>query len=286
MKNIHRDNLTAAVQNSFAGVADERTRHLLEQLAQHLHAFALQTQLTHDEWRAGLSFLHDAAQITSDSRSEFSLMSDVFGLSSLVDLLAFKAGTTPGSVLGPFHARGSPWMTTPVNLLAGNPGDVVLLYGSVKNEAGQPVADATIDFWQNADNGLYWQQDPEQSQDNLRCQFKVDASGHFELVTIRPKPYAIPTDGPIGKLFKASGRSHMRPAHFHIIVEAAGYQTLVTELFDPDDPYLESDAVFGVREALVTTYQLRSDAAVMARLGLSQPYLAAEFNVVLPTESQ
>ena len=282
MKNIHRDNLTAVVQHSFAGVTDERTRHLLEQLVKHLHAFALQTQLTHDEWRAGLGFLHEAAQITTDSRSEFSLMSDVFGLSSLVDLNAYKVGTTPGSVLGPFHARGSPWMTTPVNLLADNPGDVVLLYGSVKDEAGQLITDATIDFWQNADNGLYWQQDPEQSQDNLRCQFKVDASGNFELVTIRPKPYSIPTDGPIGKLFKVSGRSHMRPAHFHIIVEAAGYQTLVTELFDPEDPYLESDAVFGVREALVTAYQLKDDAAVMARLGLSQPYLAAEFNVVLP----
>ena len=282
MKNIHRDNLTAVVQHSFAGMADERARQLMQQLVKHLHAFALETQLNHDEWRAGLGFLHEAAQITSDSRSEFSLMSDVLGLSSLVDLISFKAGTTPGSVLGPFHARGSPWMTTPVNLLAGNPGDVVLLYGSVKDESGQPIVDATIDFWQNADNGLYWQQDPEQSQDNLRCQFKVDASGNFELLTIRPKPYSIPTDGPIGKLFTVSGRSHMRPAHFHIIVEAAGYQTLVTELFDPEDPYLESDAVFGVRHALVTAYQPKNDAAVMARLGLSQPYLAAEFNVVLP----
>lgn len=282
MKNIHRDNLTAVVQHSFAGISDERTRHLLEQLVGHLHAFALQTKLTHDEWRAGLGFLHEAAHITTDSRSEFSLMSDVFGLSSLVDLMSSRPGTTPGSVLGPFHARGSPWMTTPVNLLADNPGEVVLLHGSVKDEAGQPITNATIDFWQNADNGLYWQQDPEQSQDNLRCQFKVDASGCFELLTIRPKPYSIPTDGPIGKLFRASGRSHWRPAHFHIIVEAAAYQTLVTELFDPEDPYLDSDAVFGVRQALVTAYQPQNNAADMARLGLSQPYLSAEFSVVLP----
>jgi len=254
MKNIHRDNLTAVVQHSFAGVADERARQLPEQLVMHLHAFAFDMQLTHDEWRTGLGFLHEAAQITSDSRSEFSLTSDVFGLSSLVDLIAFKPGTTPGSVLGPFHARGSPWMTTPVNLLAGNPGEVVMLHGTVKDAAGQPITDSTIDFWQNADNGPYWQQDPEQSQDNLRCQFKVDASG----------------------------RSQWRPAHFHIIVEAAGYQTLVTELFDPEDLFLDSDAVFGVREPLVTAYQPKNDEAVMARLGLSQPYLAAEFNVVLP----
>ncbi|MBC7649734.1 MAG: hypothetical protein H7197_11580, partial [Vitreoscilla sp.] len=131
MKNIHRDNLTAVVQHSFAGVADERARQLLEQLVMHLHAFAFDMQLTHDEWRTGLGFLHEAAQITSDSRSEFPLTSDVFGLSSLVDLISFKPAITPGSVLGPFHARGSPWMTTPVNLLAGNPGEVVMLHGTV-----------------------------------------------------------------------------------------------------------------------------------------------------------
>lgn len=281
MKNIHLDNLTPAVQQSFDRLPDPRTKHLLKALVKHLHAFALETQLTHDEWRAGLGFLHDAASITSDSRSEFSLASDVFGFSSLVDLMSFKEGTTPGSVLGPFHARGSPWMTTPVNLLANNPGEVVLLRGSVKNEKGQPIPNATIDFWQNADNGLYWQQDPSQAEDNLRCQFKVDDAGCYELVTVRPKPYTIPTDGPIGKLFHASQRSHWRPAHYHIIAEADGFKTLVTELFDPQDPYLDNDAVFGVREALVSAYQPENDAAVIQRLGLKGSYLAADFNIVL-----
>lgn len=283
MKNINRDNLTSTVQQSFGRLSDARTKNLLESLVKHLHAFALETQLTHDEWRAGLGFLHEAAAVSSDSRSEFSLASDIFGLSSMVDLISFKEGTTPGSVLGPFHTRGSPWMTTPVNLLANNLGQVVLLRGSVKNERGQPIADATIDFWQNADNGLYWQQDPSQAQDNLRCQFKVDDTGSYELVTVRPKPYTIPTDGPIGKLFQASQRSHWRPAHYHVIVEAEGYRTLVSELFDPQDPYLDNDAVFGVREALVTAFQPENNPAVIERLGLTGPYLAADFNIVLAT---
>ncbi len=283
MKNLHSENLTQTVRQSFGLLPNARTKYLIENLVQHLHAFALEMQLTHDEWRAGLSFLHDAAKITNDSRSEFALASDIFGLSSLVDLISFKEGTTPGSVLGPFHTRGSPWMTTPVNLLANNSGQVVLLRGSVKDEKGMPIIDAKIDFWQNADNGLYWQQDPNQAQDNLRCQFKVDSEGCYELLTVRPKPYTIPTDGPIGKLFQASHRSHWRPAHYHIIVEATGFKTLVTELFDPQDPYLESDAVFGVRTALVTAYRPENDAAVIDRFGLKEPYLAADFNIVLAT---
>lgn len=281
MKSIDLANLTETVQNSFKNVEDPRNKYLLEQLVKHLHAFAKETQLTHDEWRMGLEFLHDAAKITTDTRSEFSLTSDVFGLSSMVDLLASKQGTTPGSVLGPFHARGSPWMMTPVNLRGSNPGELVILRGSVKTETHQPIPEATIDFWQNADNGMYWQQDDQQSQDNLRCQFKVDGDGCFELITIRPKPYTIPTDGPIGKLFELAKRSHWRPAHYHIIVEAAGHKTLVTELFDPEDPYLDNDAVFGVRDALVTAYRQENDPNVMAKWGLTKPYLVADFNIVL-----
>ena len=281
MRDIHRDNLTALVQNSFANLPEARAKFLMEHFVKHLHAFAIETGLTHDEWRAGLGFMHEAAKITTEVRSEFSLASDVFGLSSLVDLISSKSGATPGSVLGPFHARGSPWLTTPVNVRGDNPGDVVILRGSVRDEAGQPVVNATIDFWQNADNALYWQQDPNQAQDNLRCQFKVDETGCFELITIRPKPYAIPTDGPIGKLFELSARSHWRPAHCHLVVEAQGFKTLVTELFDSEDPYLDSDAVFGVREALVATYRPENDPGIKDSLGLTQPYLATQFNIVL-----
>ncbi len=281
MKNIHLGNLTSTVQRSFKNLKDPRSKFLLEQFVKHVHAFAEETQLTHDEWREGLQFLHDAAKITSDTRSEFSLASDVFGLSSMVDLIASTPGATPGSVLGPFHARGSPWMTTPVNLRGSNPGEVVILRGTVKDSAGRPISEATIDFWQNADNGLYWQQDPEQAQDNLRCQFAVDQDGCFELITIRPKPYTIPTDGPIGKLFERSGRSNWRPAHYHIIVEAPGHKTLVTELFDAEDPYLDDDAVFGVREALIANYRQAHDPTVCAKQGLVAPYLVADFNIVL-----
>ena len=187
MKNITRDNLTDTVQSSFSNIDDERLRHLVNRLAHHLHAFASETQLSHDEWREGIGFLHRAAEISSPSRSEFTLLSDVLGLSSLVDLLSARPGASEGSVLGPFHTRGSAWMDNGANLIRDNPGEAVLIRGRVTDIHGLALPQATIDFWQNADNGMYWQMDDSQPQDNLRCQIKVQADGCFELVTIRPR---------------------------------------------------------------------------------------------------
>jgi protocatechuate 3,4-dioxygenase beta subunit len=256
MRNIDLANITPVAAQSFAGVPDARRRELVQALVQHLHAYAKSTRLTHAEWRGALAFLHRVGDISSESRSEFSLLSDVLGLSSLVDLMASTPGATPGSVLGPFHTAGSPWKDNPADLSAGNAGEVVLMRGRVLDAGARPLPQATLDFWQNADNGLYWQLDPAQPQDNLRCRLKVDAQGRFAIRTIRPRPYQIPTDGPVWiDLVGPAGRSAWRPAHVHLIVSAPGHRTLVTELFDAEDPYLDSDAVFGVREALVCRYR-------------------------------
>lgn len=284
MKNITRDNLTDTVKSSFANIADERLRHLVNRLAHHLHAFASETQLTHEEWREGIAFLHRAAEISSPSRSEFTLMSDVLGLSSLVDLLAARPGATEGSVLGPFHTRGSPWMDNGSNLIKGNAGDPVVIRGRVTDIHGQPLPEATIDFWQNADNGMYWQMDDSQPQDNLRCQIKVLPDGHFELATIRPRPYLVPTDGPVGELLRVSHRDAWRPAHYHVIVEAPGYRSLITEVFDASDPWLDKDAVFGVRASLVCDFKRESDPATAARLGLPAEYFAINLPIRLAHE--
>ena len=155
MKNITRDNLTDTVKSSFANIDGERQRHLVNRLVHHLHAFASETGLSHDEWRDGIAFLHRMAEISSPSRSEFTLLSDVLGLSSLVDLLAARPGATEGSVLGPFHTRGSPWVDNGSNLINQNKGEAVLIQGRVTDTDGQPLANATIDFWQNANYGMY-----------------------------------------------------------------------------------------------------------------------------------
>jgi len=281
MKNITRSNLTDTVKSSFSNIDDERLKHLVNRLVHHLHAFATETHLTHDEWREGIAFMHRAAEISDASRSEFTLMSDVLGLSSLVDLMAARPGATEGSVLGPFHTRGSPWVDNGANLVRDNAGEVVLLQGRVTDIEGKPLANATIDFWQNADNGMYWQMDDSQPQDNLRCQIKVDADGHFELATIRPRPYLVPTDGPVGELLRVSHRDAWRPAHFHIIVEAPGYRSLITEVFDDADPWVEKDAVFGVRASLVLPFTPTTDEATAKRLSLPAHYLKVDLPIAL-----
>lgn len=288
MRNIQLDNVSAAAVASFAGLPDARQRELVQGLVASLHGFVREQKLSHTEWRAAVDFLHRVAALSTAERSEFTILSDVTGLSSLVDLLATNPAaraaraadstsdashaehhTTPGSVLGPFHSAGSPWLANPANLIGNNPGQRVLLRGRVCDAAGQPLAGATLDFWQAAANGLYWQIDPSQPSDNLRCQLAANADGRFEIATIRPVPYQIPTDGPVWTdLVAPAGRSAWRPAHVHLIVAAPGHRRLVTELFDADDPYLASDAVFGVREALVHRYQTVHDAAACARLGV------------------
>ncbi len=263
MKDIRLDNLTPAAADSLAKLPDARQRELLQQLVLYLHAYARATQLTHDEWRAALGFLHRVGDISTDSRSEFSLLSDVLGLTSLLDLMAAVPGTTPGSVLGPFHTVGSPWRGNPADLTPGNDGEVVLLRGRVLDTRGQALPHATLDFWQNAANGMYWQMDDRQPQDNLRCQMQVDEAGRFAVRTIRPQPYQIPTDGPVWhEVVSPAGLSGWRPAHYHVIAQATGYRTLVTEIFDAADPYLDGDAVFGVRAALVRPYERVADADV------------------------
>lgn len=285
MRHITQHNITEAVRASFAQIDDPRQRQLVGRLVELVHQYARETALTHAEWREGLAFLQRAADISDASRSEFTLLSDVLGLSSLVDLLSATPGATEGSVLGPFHTRGSPWVDRGANLVKDNPGVPVLLRGRVTDLQGQPIASATVDFWQNADNGMYWQLDQNQPQDNLRCQMRVQPDGSFELLTIRPQPYMVPTDGPVGELLRTAHRDAWRPAHYHLIVEAPGYRTLVTELFDAQDPYVEHDAVFGVRESLITQFRPESDAQVAAKYQLAVPYLAVDFPVTLASAS-
>lgn len=270
MRDIRLDNLTEVAVQTFAGAPEARRRELSQALVRHLHGFAKEVRLTHEEWRAAIAFFHRVGDISSPERSEFTLLSDVLGLSSLVDLLNSPPQATAGSVLGPFHTAGSPWLDNPANLIGDNAGERVLLRGCVRNPQGTPLPAATLDVWQNAANGKYWQMDPDQPHDNLRCQLRVNTQGGYEIATIRPMPYCIPTDGPVWTdLVEPAQRSAWRPAHFHVIVQAPGHRTLVTEVFDETDPYLDTDAVFGVRQGLIGRYAAVEDAPAAARMGLS-----------------
>ena len=279
---ITRPDVTIDAMKSFANASDPRMAEVMSLLVKHMHAFVAESKLTKAEWLKGLEFLTHAAKITTDERNEFSLFSDVMGISSMVDVVSQPPGGTPSSVLGPFHNHDSLIRPNGSDLTDGQAGDRVWLHGRVLDVHQQAIPGAQIDFWQNADNGLYPAQDPAQDPQNLRCKIICDDQGGFSLLTIRPHPYTVPTDGPVGALLAASNRNIWRPAHFHIIVSAPGYVGLVTELFPAGSDYIDNDTVFGVRPGLIVQIKPCQDASIAKQYGLSIPFneVNYEFNLV------
>jgi protocatechuate 3,4-dioxygenase beta subunit len=252
MRDVTPETLTSTFAAYAAKAEDPRIRDVFCSLAKHLHAFVRETRLTHAEWRAGLAALTRAGEVTTPERNEFVLFSDLFGVSSLVDMVNTPQGATSCSNLGPFHQRGAPPLADGGDLWKGQPGEVMVVTGRVLDAtSGQGVTGATLDLWQNADNGFYAAQDADQPAKNYHGTLTCAADGSFAFTTTRQQPYTVPYDGPAGDMLRALKRDAWRPAHLHVIAEAAGYHPLVTELFLEDDPYLDSDAVFGVREDLV-----------------------------------
>ena len=289
MKNVSIDTITQAFVDYCSNDTDPRTMFVLEKMVEHLHAFAKETQLTHAEWARGLKFLTDAGKISDDVRNEFVLISDVTGLSSLVDMIGSQHAGTSSSVLGPFHSVGAPLLPVGADLKKGNEGTTVVVEGRVKDTDGKPISGALIELWQTAENGLYYSQDGSQDDFNLCCSMKTDADGRYALTTVKPAPYKVPDDGPVGELFRATGRTPWRPSHLHFIVQTPGYRSLVTEVFANGDPYLDADAVFGVREDLIMDYVESSDLSGLPKdleVGgkVTLPYYKDDFDFVLVSE--
>ncbi len=287
MRNVSPDTLTETLLGLSGPKTDPRLQEVLTALVTHLHAFAKEVQLTHAEWRKGLELLTRAGEISDEERNEFVLFSDVLGLSSLVDMINSPTGCTNSSVLGPFHILGAPDLPVGGDMIGDNPGAQVVVEGRVLSQSGTPIEGAVIELWQTADNGLYSNQDPTQPDYNLRISMKTGADGRYALSTIRPAPYLVPTDGPAGDLLNATGRHAWRPSHLHFIVQAEGYRTLVTEVFPSDDPYLDADAVFGVRSDLVMEYRPGDRTAladdIAAKDSLKEGFSKVDFDFVLPT---
>jgi protocatechuate 3,4-dioxygenase beta subunit len=266
---------------------DPRLRELMTALIRHLHEFAVEESITEAEWLAGIRFLTDVGHITTDRRQEFILLSDTLGLSMLVDLInhGTGGGATESTVLGPFYVEGSPWRSNG-DAISDELGDQPLLVsGHVLDTADRPIAGATVDVWQNATNRLYAVQDDGQSPENLRGRFLTDAAGAFAFRTVRPVDYPIPDDGPVGRMLHATGRHPWRPAHIHFIVSADGYVPVTTHVFDSESPYLDSDAVFGVKQSLVRKLVVHDPELESAPPGIQGSWYTVDIDIVLQPEA-
>lgn len=255
MRNVTRDNITDVFMGYLGQDTDPRLREVVGSLVKHLHAFAKEVKLTHAEWNEGIRFLERAGEISDAERHEFVLLSDVLGLSSLVDMLHNRPEGTSSSVLGPFHISGAPPLAVGGDMRRDYDAPVVLVEGVIKDPQGNPIPGATLDIWQTAPNGLYSSQDPDQDTYSFHGLQTVGADGRYAFTTVKPVDYTVPSDGPVGDILRACGRHPWRPSHLHFIAEAKGFRPLVTEVFPEDDPYLDEDTVFGVREDLVMHYE-------------------------------
>ena len=253
--------ITARAVASFEGCSDPRLRALMQSLVSHLHAFAVETSLTESEWRELIAVLTATGDITDERRQEFILWSDSLGLSMLVDALAHELppGATESTVLGPFYVPGSPTREYGESMVVeAGAGVPAWVYGRVLDVSGEPIAGAEVDVWQNGADMLYAVQRPEAEEDHLRGRYLTRDDGTYAFIAVRPVPYPIPHDGPVGRMLEATGRHPWRPAHIHIIVRARGYKTVTTHVFDATSTYLDSDAVFAVKESLLRTFVERS----------------------------
>lgn len=283
MRNLTESNLTDAVVAAMAAAPDERAGEILSALVRHLHDFIREVKLTEEEWLAGIQFLTAVGQKCDDKRQEFILLSDTLGATTAKDILNHRKppGATETTLLGPFYREAAPNMPPAGNIAGDVAGEPTVVRGRVLAPDGSPIAGAALDVWQSDAEGHYDLQLPDLDGMALRGVFHTDAEGRYSLRTIKPRYYPIPDDGPVGRMLAAVGRHPYRPAHIHFIVSAAGYQPVTTELFAEGDPYLDSDAVFGVRESLIVPFVRHDSAEAAAQLDMPVPFYTVDFDFVL-----
>ena len=243
----------AQVLAAYSKSDNPRYNELAQAAIRHLHAFVTETGLTREEWFAGISWLVATGQKSDDKRNEFILASDTLGVSMLVEMTNHQtAGGTEPTVFGPFHLEGAPERERGASIADKDYGAPPLLFtGTVRSTDGTPIAGARLDVWQAAPNLCYDVQDPDMPPMNYRGVFRSGDDGTYAFVTTRPPAYPIPGDGPAGAMLRAMNRHNWRPGHTHVVVEAPGYKTVITHVFDAGSDYLDSDAVFGVRDSLI-----------------------------------
>ena len=258
MSYFTEENSEEAVSARMGENVSPRLRQIMDALIHHLHAFVKEVELTEAEWEVAIDFLTKTGQICSDTRQEFILLSDVLGVSMLVDAVNHRApdGATETTVFGPFHVEGAPERQMGDNICLDGKGEICLFQGRVVDLEGNPIDNALISVWSDNDEGFYDVQQPDiQPPINNRGIFRTGPDGRYAFRGIKPVAYPIPDDGPVGKMLATLGRHPWRPAHTHFMVTADGFSRVITHIFVEGDRYLTSDAVFGVKKSLIIPFE-------------------------------
>ena len=254
MRDLDEFTVTDETLSQMATTANPRLKEIADAAVRHMHAFAREVNLTPEEWLQGIQFLTAVGQKCTPLRQEFILLSDVLGVSAVVNALHDKKAIELGSqssLLGPFYREGAPEMPHGACIVENPTAEIITIYGSVTDTNGAPVPDALVEIWQTSEHGLYDLQERNGESMDMRGVFRTDADGKYHFRTVRPLGYSIPMDGPVGLLVQQQGRHGMRPSHIHCLISAGGYRELVTALYFGDDDNIDSDTVFGVSESLV-----------------------------------
>jgi catechol 1,2-dioxygenase len=253
-----QQDVTPVVLDAYKNIDDPRLREIVASLVKHLHAFARDVHLTEEEFQKGCQIVAKLGQMTNATHNEVVLMAGSLGFSALVCLLNNGNNgqtETTANLLGPFWRLNSPHTENGGSIVRSpTPGPELFVNCTVKDQNGNPIAGAEVDVWHSSPEGFYEQQDPNQADMNLRGKFTTDAQGHFGFRSVKPAGYPIPVEGPVGDLLRAGKRHNFRPAHLHFLILKEGFKTLISQIYDPTDERLETDAQFGVTRALIGDY--------------------------------
>jgi len=283
------ENSVEVVTGRNANAKSERLKEVMSVITLKLHEAVKQIEPTQEEWMEAILFLTRTGGMCNEWRQEFILLSDVLGVSMLVDAINNRkpSGASESTVLGPFHVADAPELPMGANICLDSKGEDMVISGRILDIEGNPIKDAVIDVWQANDEGFYdVQQKGLQPDFNLRGIFRTGGDGSYWFRAVKPKYYPIPDDGPVGQLLAQLGRHPYRPAHLHYIISADGFETLTTHIFDPDDPYIHSDAVFGVKESLLAKFRLTEDQARARQLEFSGKFWEVNHDFVLAYKRQ
>jgi hydroxyquinol 1,2-dioxygenase len=276
------ENLTDLAVQQWAKCHSPRLRRIMQSLVKHLHGFAREVDLTQDEWLMAVNWLARTGKLSSEKRQEFILLSDVLGISMLVDAInhRFPEGATPSTVIGPFHIDESPELPMGADMAEGLKGESCFLVGTVRDLKGNPVEGAKLDIWQADADGMYESQLGSE-EPLLRAVFHTGADGKYAIRTIAPPGYSIPMDGTVGDLLRHTDISHFRPAHIHFFISAEGYEPLITHLFKKGAKYIDSDVVFGVKDKLIVEFERHPAGKTPTGEMSSTPFVVVNYDFVL-----